>query len=141
MSERKFSYLTYLLNIKSLCLLFLSEFYFSPNDSPSEIWKLFFISSKKLFSFSRYSNFCTFVFPSFFPFLDHWGWSKKNSKVYDVINCPNKNLITHFVSYLEKEIRCDIEILLLDRETFYMEKSCRKCAPKARSRPLFNFAK
>ena len=29
--------------------------------------KMFFILSKKLFSFSRYSNLCIFVFPSFFP--------------------------------------------------------------------------
>ena len=32
-----------------------------------KLWKMFFISSKKLFSFSRYSNFCIFVSPSFFP--------------------------------------------------------------------------
>ena len=30
------------------------------------------------------------------------GWSKINVKVYGVINCVNKNLITHFVWYLEK---------------------------------------
>ena len=34
-----------------------------------KLWKMFFISSKKLFSFSRYSNFCIFAFPSFFPLL------------------------------------------------------------------------
>ena len=35
------------------------------------LWKLckmFFISSKKLFSFSRYSNFCISVFPFFSPY-------------------------------------------------------------------------
>ena len=32
-----------------------------------KLWKMFFISSKKLFSFSKYSNFCIFIFPSFFP--------------------------------------------------------------------------
>ena len=71
---------------------------------------MFFLSSKKLFSFSRYSNFCIFVFPSFSPcqLLLYWGWFHKNCKVYDVIICLNKNLITHFVWYLEKEIRCDI---------------------------------
>ena len=43
-------------------------FFFSPNDSPSKTMKnVFFISSKKLFSFLRYLNFCIFVFPSFFP--------------------------------------------------------------------------
>ena len=32
-----------------------------------KLWKMFFISSKKLFSFSRYSNFCISTFPSFSP--------------------------------------------------------------------------
>ena len=32
-----------------------------------KLWKMFFISSKKLFSFSKYSNFCISVFPSFSP--------------------------------------------------------------------------
>ena len=32
-----------------------------------KLWKMFFISSKKLFSFSRNTHFCFFVFPSFFP--------------------------------------------------------------------------
>ena len=45
-----------------------------------------------------------FVFPSSHPFLPvgHWirGWSKINRKVYDIINCVNKNLITHFVWHL-----------------------------------------
>ena len=43
----------------------LSNFYFSPNDSPSKTVKMFFISSKKLFRFSRYSNIC--IFRSSFP--------------------------------------------------------------------------
>ena len=78
-----------------------------------KLWK---ISSKKLFLFLRYSTFCIFGFPSFFP-VSHCfrGWFKKNLKVYDVINCLNKNLITHFVWYLEKEIRFDIETLSIDR--------------------------
>ena len=32
-----------------------------------KLWKMFFILSKKLFSFSRYSDFCISVFPSFSP--------------------------------------------------------------------------
>ena len=109
------------------------------------LWKMLFISSKKFFSFSRYSNFCIFVFPLFFP-VSHClrGWSKKNPKIYDVINCLNKNLITRFAWYLEKEIRCGIETLSIDRELneeHFMEKLCRKCASKASPRPLFNFAK
>ena len=42
--------------------------FFSSNDRPSKIMKnVFFISSKKLFLFSRYSNFCIFLFLSFSP--------------------------------------------------------------------------
>ena len=32
-----------------------------------KLWKMFFISSKKLFLFLRYLNFCIFVFPFFSP--------------------------------------------------------------------------
>ena len=69
--------------------------------------------------------------------------SKKNLKVYVVINCPNKNLITHFVWYLEKKIMCDIQTLSIDREirNIFMNKSYRTWTPKASPRLLFNFAK
>ena len=81
-----------------------------------------------------------FVFmssPLFFPDGHCFGgWSNINLKVYDVINCLNKNLMTHFVWYLHKENnekRYDIEILSIDRiwnkETFYEEfiqKMCTK---------------
>ena len=42
-------------------------------------------------------------------------------------------LITRFVWYLEKEIRCDTETLSIVRvlnTNIFMKKSCRKCAPK-----------
>ena len=52
-------------NFKPLKLA--SNVYFSLNDSPSKTMKMVSISSKKLFSFSRYSNFCISVFPSFSP--------------------------------------------------------------------------
>ena len=69
----------------------------------------------------------TFVFLSstlFFSVSHSFrGWFKNNLKIYDVINCLNKNLITYFAWYLEKEIGCDIEILSIDRilntEHFY----------------------
>ena len=102
-----------------------------------KLQKMLFISSKKLFSFARYSNFCIFVFPSsplYFP-VSHCfrRWSKINFKVYDVINYVNKNSITHFVWHLEKEKRYDIETLPIDgvshKEHFYrkiMHKMCSK---------------
>ena len=56
-----------------------------------------------------------------------------NFRVHDVINCLNKNIITYFVRYLEKEKRYDIETLSIDRvsneENFYgkiMKKICTK---------------
>ena len=92
----------------SLCPLFI----FSPNDSPSKTMKMLFISSKKLFSFSRYSNFCISVLP-----VRHCcrGWSKRNLKVYDIINCLNKNLIIRFVWYLEKKKRYEFETQSIDQ--------------------------
>ena len=47
--------------------IFYQIFIFSPNDSPSKTVKNVSISPKKLFSFSRYSNFCNFTssFPCF----------------------------------------------------------------------------
>ena len=49
------------------------------------------------------------------------------------MNCLSMNLTTHFVLYLEKEIRCDIETLSINRELnkehFHgkiMQKICTK---------------
>ena len=83
---------------------FLSNFYFPPHDSPSKTMKIFFISSKKLFSYSSYSNFCISIFPSFYP-VSHCfrGWLKINLKVYDVINCLNKNLIIYIYDILRRK--------------------------------------
>ena len=117
--------------IKTWVRYFLKIFSLSPNVSLSKTMKDVFISSKKLFSFSRYLNFC--IFPLFLP-VSHCvrAWSKINLEVYDIINCLNNNLI-HLVWYLEKEKRYGIEILSIDRvlnnEHFYgkiMQKMCTK---------------
>ena len=81
-----------------------------------KLWKMFFISCEKLF----YSwNIQIFLFLSSLLFLSvshcFKGWSNINLKVYDVINCLNKNSITHFVWYLGKKKRYDIETLFIDR--------------------------
>ena len=125
-------------NYSSLCLLFFNKCLFFTK------WKLFknykrcfFISSKKLFFFSRYSKFCISIFPSFSPCQRiracFRAWSKINLKVYDIIKCLNKNLITHLVWHFEKEERYGIETLSIDRvlnkEHFYgkiMQKMCTK---------------
>ena len=53
-------------------------------------------------------------------------------------------LSTHFVWYIDKERRYDIETLAIDtvlnKEPLY-KKSCRKCGPIASHRPLFYFGK
>ena len=128
-----------------MCLLFLSTFCFSPNDSRSNTIKNVLknirirktmenISPKKLFSFLRYSNFCIFIFPSFFRNSHCFrGWFKKNLKVNDIIDCLNNFCLTHYVWYLERETSRDIEILSIDRklntEHFYgkiIYKICTK---------------
>ena len=51
--------------VKACVCYFLSNFYFFPNDSPSKTMKNVFYLTKK--PFSRYSDFCISVFPSFSP--------------------------------------------------------------------------
>ena len=55
--------------LKVVCAVFYQIFIFNQMIALQKLWKMFFISSKKLFSFSRYSNFCISVFPSFSPLL------------------------------------------------------------------------
>ena len=62
--------------LKLVSTIFYRTFIFSPNDSPSKTVKNVFISSKKLFSFSIYSNFCNFS--SSFP---HFPDSKEQTEV------------------------------------------------------------
>ena len=77
--------------------------------------KYFFILSKNLFV----QDIQIVVFlpsPIFFPVSHYFrGSMRKNLQVYDVFNSLHRNLITYFVWYLEKEIRCDIETSSLDK--------------------------
>ena len=59
--------------LKPLPVVFYQIFIFAPNDSPLKNYEnFFFISSKKLFSLSKYSNICNF-FPSFTHVSDSKG--------------------------------------------------------------------
>ena len=85
------------------------------------------ISSKKLFSFKIFKFlYFQLLLTQLFP-VNHWlrGWFKIKLNVDDVRFCLNKDLITHFVWYLEKEKRYDIETLPIDRvlckEDFHAE--------------------
>ena len=55
------------LHLKLVSAIFYHIFIFHQMIALQELWKMSFISPKKLFSFSRYSNFCIPVFPSFSP--------------------------------------------------------------------------
>ena len=107
----------------------------------SKPWKMFFISSKKLFSFSRYSDFYISVFDSFFP-VSHCfrDWSKINLEIYYLINCLRKKIITYFLWYLEKEKRFDIETLSIDRvlnKDYFYGKILQKICSKSYSQTPF----
>ena len=127
--------------LKFVSTIFYQIFIFHQMIVLQKLWKIFFISSKKIFSFLRYSNFFLFLSSPLFLPVSHCfrGCSKINLKVYDVINCLNKNFLTHFVRYLRKEKGYGIKTLsmnrVLNKEHFY-GKSCRRCTPKAYPRPL-----
>ena len=56
--------LTYLKLASPIFIIFL---FFNQIIALQKLWKMLFMSSKKLFSFSEYSNFCNSVLPSFSP--------------------------------------------------------------------------
>ena len=123
--------------LKLVSTTFYQIFIFHQMMALQKLWKMLFVSSKKLFSSFGYSSFCIFVLPSFFlcqPCLR--GWSKKNLKINDVMNCLYKNL-TYFLWYLMKQVRCDIETLSIDRELNkelfngeIMQEMCTKSYPQ-----------
>ena len=69
---------------------------------------MFFVSSKKLFSFSRYVTVCFDFLVMYKKRLDQKG--KVNSKMYDYTNQLTKNSNTHIAQYLTKERQQDHEI-------------------------------
>ena len=121
--------------LKACVHYFHQIFIFSSNDSPSKTIKKCFLFHLKSFFRSRYIQIFVFLTFPLFRHVGHCfrGWLKINLKVHDVINCLNKNSITHFVWYLEKGKRYDFESLSIDRvsdeEHLYrkiMQKMCSK---------------
>ena len=53
--------------IKLVSAIFYQLFISPQMIADQKLWKMLFISFKKLFLFSRYSNFCICIFPSFLP--------------------------------------------------------------------------
>ena len=84
--------------LKTCVHYFLSNFYFSPNDSPSKTEKCFLFHLKS--SFHSWDiqifvfPFCTLFLPVSHCFR---GSSKINLEIYDIINCLRKNVITYFL--------------------------------------------
>ena len=116
-----FSYQEFVNKFLKLVSASFTRFLFFTKMIPlQKIWEIFFISSRSW-------DIQLFVFPSYNLFLSvsHWfrAWSKINLKVYDVSNCLNKNLITHFVWYLQKRKRYGIENLLTDRLLTFLGKN------------------
>ena len=111
-------------SLKLVSAIFYQIFTFYQMIAFQKLIKSVLLHLKSYFRSEDIQIFVFSAFPLFFP-VSHCfrGWIKRNLKVYDVINCPNENLITHFVWYLEKEIRCDIETLSIDgvlnMENFY----------------------
>ena len=108
--------------------------------------KYFQFSLKKSFFCSR--DIKVFVLPTspqFFPVSPCLrGWFKINIKVYDTSICRNKNLITYFVWYLEKEKRYDIETLSNDRvlrKEHFHGKIMQKLCTESQFKTFFNFGK
>ena len=68
------------------------------NQSPLNM--MFFISSEKLFSFLRYSQFC----PDFFGYIGKQldKKAKVNFKIYDVANWNTKSYNKHIARYFKK---------------------------------------
>ena len=118
-------------SFEACVLLFFIKFLFFTKWWPFKNYEKCFLFHLKSSFHSRDIQFFVFLsFPLFLP-VGHCfrGWLKINLKVYDVISCLNKNLITHFVWCLEKEIRCDIETLSIDR-VLNKEHFCRKSMQK-----------
>ena len=130
-------YLRYLKLVSAIFIIF----FFHQMIDLQKLWKTLFSYYKKLFSLLRYSNFCISVLASFSTCQPLFrGWSKINLKVHDMISCLNKNLITHFVWYLENEKRCDTETLSVEYQIkiIFKEKSCKNCAAKASPGLFYN---
>ena len=114
--------------IKGCVRYFLWNAYFSPSDSPLKTMKnVFYFISKALVTLEIF-KFVYFRLPLFFAlsFIALQADPRKILKFMMSSDGLNKNLITHFIWYLAKEIRCDIESLSIDRVSnkkhFYIKK-------------------
>ena len=125
---------TYRKDLKLVSAIFYEIFIFHQLIALQKIWKFFLFHLKSSFQSRDIQIFVFLSSPCFLP-VSHCfrDWSKIILKVYDIINCLNNTLITHFVWYLQKEKRYDIETLsierVLNKEHYYgkvIQKMCTK---------------
>ena len=91
-----------------VCYFFIKILYFTKWHPFKNYEKCFLFHLKSSFWSQDIQIFVFLSSPLFFPVSYCFrGSSKKNLKVYHVTNCLDKNLLTHLVWYLEKEIRCE----------------------------------
>ena len=128
-----------------MCAIFYQIFIFHQTEALQKLWTCYLFHLENSFC---YRDIQIFVFPSWSlsPAVSDCfrDWSKISFKVYDIINCPNKNLKLSFVWYLGKEKRYDIKMLGIDwvlNNEHFMGKSCIKFTAKSSPRFLFNFDK
>ena len=129
--------------LKLVPLFFIKFLFFTKWWSFKNYEKCFLFHLKNFFH-SRDIQIFVFSSAPVFPLVSHCfrGWSKKNLRVYEVINCLNTNLITHFVWYLEKEKRWDFETLAIDRELnkeHFYRKIMQKIGTKSYPQTPFQF--
>ena len=121
-------------NVKLVSSIFIKFLFFDHMIALRKLWKMLLFHLNSFFRSRDIQIFVLLSFPLFLS-VSHCfrGWSKINLKVFYVISCLNKNSITHFAWYLEKEKRYDIETLSIDavsdNEHFY-----RKIMPKMGSK-------
>ena len=121
--------------LKACVRYFYQIFIFFTKWQPFKNYEKYFLFHQKS-SFRSWDNQIFLFRPSLFFSLSAIAfrrWSKINLIVYDAIMCLNKNSITHFLWYLEKEKRYDTETLSIDgvsnKKHFYgkiMPKICSK---------------
>ena len=127
--------------VKFVSAIFYQIFIFHQMIAIQKLWKIIFVSSKKALFVLEIFKFL-YICPSLFFALSAIALEIDSRKmlVYDVVNCLNKNLNTHYVWYLEKEIRCDIGTLSIDR-AFLWKNHAENVHQKLAPGPFLNFAK
>ena len=121
--------------LKLMSAIFYQIFLFNHIIALQKLWK------KKTIVLEIFKFLYFHLPPLFFP-VSHGvrGCLKINLKVYDVINCLNRYLITHFVWYLGKEKRYDIETLSIDwvlNKEHIFEKIKQKIIKNAKKSQLY----